>query len=718
MQRMLETPVRRRPRVIARAPRLTGAHGVVLGATVAAVVVGILFAGVLGKQAQRLAGVDITRLDAFSTVIAPGGTGCQTREVVPADAGGVSLVVGTFGRPGQPLEVTLGSSAGVRRGTVPGGYPDGSRVVAQLSGTGAEQTAGRLCIRNRGDARVALGGAALPPVTARRGETAAFSDRVAVFWLRPGTDSWWSVAPAMAERAGRLKAGWMGTWTAWTALALLFAAGVLAVVALARRSRHVVIACTLVGFLSGASWALMSPVFQVPDETKHVAYANTISDTWQPPSRYELNMSPEAFEAIRAVGFGVIVFDNRMRPPWTAAQDAEVRRTLEQDLVRQGNAEGATSYPPLYYYAVAAFAEADQGGTLLDRVMLMRLLSAVFVGLTALFVALFMREVLPAHPWAWVAGSMVAAVQPMLGYIGGSVNNDSLLFPAAAALIWLVSRALRRGFDLRLALGIGAAFAVGTLAKPSMLALVPFAGLGVLVAVATRRRAEGIPWRALFVVAAVAVVPVIAYAAANGVLWDRAVNPLGGASVSAGASGAPGAPARDWQLRELLSYLWQFYLPKLSFLDDKFGTELPLERIWFQGWIGRFGWLDTSFSDSFYTAALRIWYVGLALAAVGLWRFRAALWRRRAEAAVYVLGAIGALAIIHYAGYGYFVRNGVGFEQARYLIIILPLYAFVVALATLGAGRRLGPVVAGAVVVLAFGNALAGFLITAARYYG
>ena len=59
-----------------------------------------------------------------------------------------------------------------------------------------------------------------------------------------------------------------------------------------------------------------------------------------------------------------------------------------------------------------------------------------------------------------------------------------------------------------------------------------------------------------------------------------------------------------------------------------------------------------------------------------------------------------------------------GFEQARYLLVLLPLYAGFAALAALGAGRRAGPVVAGALVVLAFGNSLAGLLITAARYYG
>ena len=78
----------------------------------------------------------------------------------------------------------------------------------------------------------------------------------------------------------------------------------------------------------------------------------------------------------------------------------------------------------------------------------MRLASALFAAVAAFFAALFARELVPSAPWAWAAGGMVAAFQPMLGFMSGGVNNDSLLFAASAVLLYAVARALRRGLDV------------------------------------------------------------------------------------------------------------------------------------------------------------------------------------------------------------------------------------------------------------------------------
>jgi 4-amino-4-deoxy-L-arabinose transferase-like glycosyltransferase len=373
----------------------------------------------------------------------------------------------------------------------------------------------------------------------------------------------------------------------------------------------------------------------------------------------------------------------------------------------------------------------------LDRLTLMRLASALFVGFAALCVALFVRELLPSRPWAWVAGGMVAAFQPMLGFIGGGVNNDSLLFAAAAALLLVVARILRRGLDARLGAAAGAAIAVGVLTKATMIGLVPLACVGLLLAaLGNRRGGRRIPWGGLAAFVLVAAVPILAYSVANELVWDRGSSLLGGSSLGGGgggassgsrapvgggtgvASGAVSVGPAPWKPQELLTYTWQFYFPRLPFMDDKFGTDLPVWEVWFKGWLGRFGWQDTEFSNAFYRAAFKIWLGVVALALLGLWRHRAALRRRWAEIVTYASGAAGVVAALHYVGYDYWLKTGVGFEQARYLLVLLPLYAGFAAIAAVAGGRRLGPVLAGTLVVLAFGNSLAGILVTIARYYG
>jgi hypothetical protein len=67
--------------------------------------------------------------------------------------------------------------------------------------------------------------------------------------------------------------------------------------------------------------------------------------------------------------------------------------------------------------------------------------------------------------------------------------------------------------------------------------------------------------------------------------------------------------------------------------------------------------------------------------------------------------------------YRYLIANGGVFEQARYLLPLLALYAAIVALAVRAGGRRFGPALAAALVVLAIGHDLFAQAITISRYY-
>jgi hypothetical protein len=83
--------------------------------------------------------------------------------------------------------------------------------------------------------------------------------------------------------------------------------------------------------------------------------------------------------------------------------------------------------------------------------------------------------------------------------------------------------------------------------------------------------------------------------------------------------------------------------------------------------------------------------------------------------AVMLGGLIGA---IGYAGVRYVLSTGYPFEQARYLFPLLPLYALFIALAARGGGRRWGPAIGAALVVLAMAHGLFAETLTISRYYG
>ncbi len=209
--------------------------------------------------------------------------------------------------------------------------------------------------------------------------------------------------------------------------------------------------------------------------------------------------------------------------------------------------------------------------------------------------------------------------------------------------------------------------------------------------------------------------PVALYVLAINTIWDR---PLWSGGIALGTvGGAGGAAPREASLAGLLSYLWQFYLPPLPNMSYDPLSDYGLWDVWFTGWIGRFGWLDYDFPGWVYTVAGIVWGGLLALVARGLYVNRAEVSRRRGELASYATIVAGLLLVSNVQGYRYALDTGFVFEQTRYLLPLLALYAGGVGIAVAGAGRRWAPVVATAIVALTLVHGLGALVITLGRYY-
>jgi hypothetical protein len=680
----------------------------VLPATATVAVLGAVI-GVMSHSEPRLAGTNNARLAGYPVVIDPGERFCQTGEWVPDDARRMQIDVGTEGRPGPPLAVTLGD----RRVRIPGGYRDGPLAVAV---SGADSAATALCVRNRGERRVFLAGqdaaTSLPPGLAAElgGEPVLAVARV-LYW-RPGAESGWQVAGPVLGRWSRATA--LGAATPWLAIALLLGACA-AAAALAFRGRASAAACAAVVVAAAGGWALATPALHVPDEPQHVAYAQYLAETGKLPRPIPGGVfSPEEATLFAGASFNNVVGNPTGRPPWSSQQDRAIDDALAADPGRRPDGAGtnATNNPPLYYALEVIPYKLASGGDFLDRLLAMRILSVLLAGLAAAFAFLFLRELLPGTPWAWPAGALAVAVQPLVGFVSGGVNNDAGLLAAGTAVLWLVARAFRRGLDRPTAIGIGAAMGLGVVTKVTVAALAP--GLLVVLAVLVLRAAPGVARRRVLALAglalAVAAVPGVLYVVLNGTVWDRSLWSNG---IPGSAEATGGRPAL---LSEYLSYVWQFYLPRLPFLTDQ-QVGLPVFNVWFKGVIGRYGWLDTTFPEWVYTVALCVFGAVAALAGRALWHGRRALARRRGEVLAYAALVGGLLLVVGWSGYSGRLANGFIFEQARYLVPLAGLYGAFVALAARGAGRRLGPAVGAGLVVLGCGHLLLSVLLVVGRYY-
>jgi Predicted membrane protein (DUF2142) len=477
-----------------------------------------------------------------------------------------------------------------------------------------------------------------------------------------------------------------------------------------RRIPRAAWACALVAVLNAACWSIISPPFEVPDEPSHFAYVQRLAETGKLPSGSE-----EKFPRAEKAVLGALLYSNiRFNPSVpaisTPAAQHRLERTLAEPLPRTGSAQAgvAGSQPPLYYALEVLPYELASYGDLLDRLALMRLLSALMAGATALFAFLFLRETLPAAPWAWTVGGLGVALAPLLALMSGAVNPDALLFALCAALFWLLARGFRRGLTPRLAVALGTVVAAGMMTKLTFLTLLPGALLGLLVlalraAGASRRTAR----RSFALAVAVGASPVLLYVAANTLSGRPGLSAITEAVHSSGASGS---------LWKELSYIWQFYLPALPGMHRWFHGFLVTRTLWFNGLVGLYGWLDTTFPNWVYDAALLPAAVIGALFARALYLCRGALRGRVVELGVYVVICLGVLGTIGVDDYIHHLPTE--YLEPRYLLPLLALWGPILALAARGAGRRWGPVAGALIVALLAAHDLFSGLLVVSRYYG
>ena len=476
--------------------------------------------------------------------------------------------------------------------------------------------------------------------------------------------------------------------------------------------------CALVAILNSLVWSVVTPPFHVPDETVHVAYVQYLAETGKIPNKPGQNVfSAQESTLLDSLNFNGIVGRERDRPVAWRSLDRQVDAVNGGDprRVSAGGTSESSSQPPLYYaYESLAYLVSPWNG-LLERLWLMRVLSALLTGLTVVFVYLFVRELFPTTPWAWTVGGLAVAFQPLVGFMGGGVHPDVLLFTASAALFWALARAFRRGLTRQTGAVIGAVVAVGLLSKLNFVAMLPGAVLGVALLAWRERSREALVGAG--VACGIAAVVAGAYIVLNLTVWDRTEWGGGVGVATRAATGSGSHAANPISLANHLSYTWQLYLPRLPFMQEQFSGFRPWE-VWFKGFIGLFGWLDTPFRLWVYNLALAITVPIVLLAGVTVWRRRAGLRRRWPELLTYAAIVGGLLVSIGVLGLRYRRNTGFEFEQARYLLPLLALYAAGIAAAALGAGRRFGRPAGAVLVALAAVHGLFAQLLVISRFYG
>lgn len=402
------------------------------------------------------------------------------------------------------------------------------------------------------------------------------------------------------------------------------------------------------------AWAIVVPPLQGPDETSHYSATERLVERGVViPSGGDADRpSREVVVAARESGLGPLIGNIAARPYWleedrarldasVAALGAARHQPAGPPRIGQGEPpiQGANRNPPLYYTAEAVPYAIGQGGSISDRLLLMRLLNIPLYLVTIALTWLLCRQMLGPRELPALAGAGAVALTPQLTFVTGVVNPDNLLIALTTLFMVLAVRIVRRGMTTARAIGLGAVLLAAALTHARGIVLVPAAALAVLLAarhstVSRRQR------RWIFAIGAgAAVVAAFAYAVSG---------------ITSGVPGSevpPGHGKHPFSLPESLSYLWQFYLPKLGFMESAIGPDYGVREAYVETFWGAFGSLEVQFPGWIYDLLGALSLIGAtALVALAI-RSRRTLAASAAPLAVFAVLALSIVSALHYVAY-------------------------------------------------------------------
>lgn len=434
----------------------------------------------------------------------------------------------------------------------------------------------------------------------------------------------------------------------------------------------------------GLAWSLVVPPWQSPDELAQFGFVQSLAETFTiPHTAGAPQISSDVISADAAVGASRGAFWPAPAPPDWRRSDYSAYLTAERAAPpSRTNGTGpstATNNPPLYYLVAAAAYLIGHGETAFGRLYSVRIFGVLLLLVTTIGAWLLAGEVFGRRRLPQLGCAAAAGLLPMATFMSTAVNPDALLMPLWTLALWLGARVINRraqGWD---ALWLCAATAAAILTKATSYALVGPILLALLVGWLRRPGAER--RRALIPIAAAGLVlalPVLG--------WVSLASQLGGLSITTVGS----SPAHPFLITQLLSYVWQFYLPRLPSLTPLRTTpDLPVYDIWVRQLTGVFGWLDVYLPVWMYRVAA-VSAAALGLGCIGLLtRLRER--RHLALLAFFALTLLALLVVLHVTEYRALIAGGGQFMQGRYLLPVVSLFGLAVGLVIARVPARIRP---------------------------
>lgn len=254
------------------------------------------------------------------------------------------------------------------------------------------------------------------------------------------------------------------------------------------RERRALALVILVFCMLGALHSVIVPLFEAPDEVWHFSFielmarqrALPVQSTGSKDIWLRESGQPPLYHILAALV--VAPFDTTDFPDF-------VRFNLAHPAVNaDSDSESANVFIHTPYEAFPY-----RGSVLAVHVL--RLLGVLWGAGTIAGAYYVARELVAGRPGLALAAAGLTALNPHFIFISSVINNDAAAACACTWVLWLCIRLARGQANRRSIVGLGVLLGLGLLSKLSALALLPLAGV-VVVLVAWHRRSWQVGWRA------------------------------------------------------------------------------------------------------------------------------------------------------------------------------------------------------------------------------
>ena len=467
----------------------------------------------------------------------------------------------------------------------------------------------------------------------------------------------------------------------------------------------------VVAAVHGTAWAVVTAPWNGPDEVAHFAYAEHLAQTGHGPQRSEGDGSQSTAQNLLL--FKLNLFSIRLQPSGKPNYSAlertqrEVGRLPDSAYKNGSGPSSAAHYPPLYYAYEAIVYKLTPSHSELTRLFFMRLATVLLFVLTVALTWLIAAELL-AVTWARALATGLVALQPKLAFGAGIVNPDVMLVVLSTGALLSALRIVRRGPTVRPVIALAVCAAAGVLTHPRGYFLVPFAVIALAIGAWCFR-----PARRQIIVLGAGALGIMLFSIAVALLWVR--GHTHGGTVT-GGSGNP--PLTGLNPRQFLSYLWQFYLPKLTFMNPKIGPSFyGYRQVYIESFFGNFASFSVNYRPVYYDGLQLLSGLGLAAlytTAVARGRTILANWPVVVVSATFF---IGLMALLHLVSYSSLRISTDVVITGRYLLPAVALYGCAAAWVCSSLPRRLGLPLGGILLGLAALLAVGGVGLSLGRFY-